>query len=95
MCLTVPGRIVRVDTSDPDAPVAQVDFGVAVKPVSLIYTPEAGVGSFVIVHAGFATQVIPESEALEAIEYSRQLSEVAAQEAASREAGEAVPLPEG
>lgn len=83
MCLTVPGRILSVDTSDPVSPVAQVDFGVAVKRVSLMYTPEAEVGNFVIVHAGFATQVIPESEARESLEYARQLSEAAASADAS------------
>lgn len=93
MCLTVPGRILRVDASDPASRMADVDFGAAVKPVSLLYTPEAGVGSFVIVHAGFATEVIPESEALEAIEYARQLSEAAALEAALTETGETGRLP--
>lgn len=73
MCLTVPGRILSVDASDPDSRVARVEFGETVKQVSLLYTPEATVGSFVIVHAGYASQVIPEADAQEALEYARQL----------------------
>ncbi len=78
MCLTVPGKILSIDTSDPEFRLASVDFGGAVKPVNLVYTPDAEIGSYVIVHAGFATNVIPEWEALEALEYARELSERAA-----------------
>lgn len=73
MCLAIPGRIVRIDAADPELRVAEVDFGGTVRTVQLLYTPDAVVGSFVIVHAGFATDVIPEADALEAIAYAREL----------------------
>jgi hydrogenase expression/formation protein HypC len=75
MCLTIPGRIISIDHTDPEAAVAQVDFGVAVKSASLLYTPEARVGDFVLVQAGFATGIVPEADALESLEYARQLEE--------------------
>lgn len=78
MCLAIPGRVTRIDASDPDARVARVDFEGVEKTVQLLYTPEAEVGSYVIVHAGFATQVIPEAEALEALAYARQPADPAA-----------------
>jgi len=52
---------------------AHVDFDGPVKIVNLAFTPEARIGDFVITHAGFATQVLPESEAREAMEYVRRL----------------------
>jgi hydrogenase expression/formation protein HypC len=72
MCLAIPGRIVRIVGTDPSDRSAEIDYGIAVKTASLVYTPEARVGDFVIVHAGFATRVVPEAEAREALEYARQ-----------------------
>ncbi|HTW76471.1 MAG TPA: HypC/HybG/HupF family hydrogenase formation chaperone [Thermoplasmata archaeon] len=76
MCLAVPGRIVSIDATEPEFRVARVDFGTEERVVQLLYTPEAAVGSYVIVHAGFATAVIPEDEALAAIATARQLAAV-------------------
>jgi hydrogenase expression/formation protein HypC len=73
MCLTTPGRILRIDGSDPALPLAEVDFGVAVRPAQLLYTPDAKVGDFVIVHAGFATRRLGETEAREALEYLEEM----------------------
>jgi hydrogenase expression/formation protein HypC len=75
MCLTVPGQIVRVEGAEPR--LAQVDFGVAVRTANLVYTPEAKVGDFVIVQAGFATRILSAAEAEEALEYHRELAELA------------------
>lgn len=73
MCLTTPGQVVRIDASSPDLRMAEVDFGNAVRTVNLVFTPEARVGDFVIVHAGFATRTVAEREAREAIAYLREL----------------------
>ncbi len=69
MCLTIPGRVLSVglDPSNPGA--ASVDFAGSVKPVSLLYLPEAKVGDYVLVHAGFATEVVPKDEALESLRH--------------------------
>lgn len=77
MCLTVPGRIVRIEAEDSNVRLARVDFGGIVRTANLIYTPEASVGDFVIVQAGFATRRLGEAEAKEVLEYHRQLAELA------------------
>ncbi|HEY1197936.1 MAG TPA: HypC/HybG/HupF family hydrogenase formation chaperone [Thermoplasmata archaeon] len=74
MCLTTPGHIVRIDSPTPDVRLAEVDFGVAVRSVNLVFTPEAEVGDYVIVHSGFATRTLPEEEAREALAYARELA---------------------
>ena len=66
MCLGVPGRIVDT-TTDRDVPMATVDFGGVTKTVCLVYTPDAGRGDYVIVHAGFSISVLDEAAALEAL----------------------------
>ncbi len=75
MCLTVPGKIVSVESSDPTA--ATVDFAGVVRRANLIYTPEARVGDFVIVQAGFAVRVLGAAEAEEALEYHREMAATA------------------
>lgn len=77
MCLAVPGKIVSVREDDPLLRMAKVSFGGVIKEVSLAYTPEAGPGDYVIVHAGFALNRIDEQEAQEILD---MLAELAAEE---------------
>ncbi len=81
MCLTIPGRIVRVEESEATGRVARVDFGVAVRTASLLYLPEAAVGDFVIVQAGFATRRLGPLEADEAIAARREFDALGAEAA--------------
>ncbi|MGD0719043.1 MAG: HypC/HybG/HupF family hydrogenase formation chaperone [Thermoplasmata archaeon] len=74
MCLATPGRIVSISASDPQFPVAQVDFGPTTKPAQLIYVPEARVGDYVIVQAGFAIRRLSEAEAQETLRYTQELA---------------------
>ncbi|HEU5469493.1 MAG TPA: HypC/HybG/HupF family hydrogenase formation chaperone [Actinophytocola sp.] len=61
----MPGRIldVEVPADRPDLRTGTVDFGGVRRTVCLAYTPEAGVGDYVIVHVGFAITVVDEDEA--------------------------------
>ena len=52
MCLGIPGEVRSV--VDGDLRTGRVDFGGVAKDVCLAYVPEAGVGDWVVVHAGFA-----------------------------------------
>ena len=45
--------------------------------VSLALTPQAEVGEYVIVHAGYAIGILDEQEALETLELFRQMAELA------------------
>ena len=46
---------------------ATVDFGGVTKQVCLAYVPEAEVGHYTIVHAGFAITLLDEASALETL----------------------------
>ncbi len=77
MCLAVPGRILEASGDDPLVRMARVDFGGVVKEISLAYTPEAGVGDYVLVHAGFALNTVDQEEARKTLDLIRELDEAA------------------
>lgn len=81
------GQVVRIDSPTPDVRLAVVDFGVAVRSVNLVFTPEVAVGDYVIVHAGFATRKLAEEEAREALAYARELADLSAAPMATGSAG--------
>ncbi len=59
MCLAIPGEIRSIEEGALRTGV--VAFGTVLKSVCLAYVPEAKVGDYVIVHAGFAiSQIEPE-----------------------------------
>ena len=62
MCLGVPGKVLEL-TDDRGTPMALVDFGGVTREVCLAYVPEAGLGEYVIVHAGFALTRLDREEA--------------------------------
>ena len=70
MCLAVPGRIIELDGAT-----ARVDFGGITREANVSLVPEAAVDSYVLVHAGFAIQVLNEAEAEETLSLFRQLAE--------------------
>ena len=64
MCLAVPGKILSItDEDDALLCAARVSFGGIVKEISLAGVPEAKLGDYVIVHAGFALARLDEQEA--------------------------------
>ena len=58
MCLAVPGKILSVKDNN-----AEVDFNGVKRAVSLDLVPGAKRGDYVLVHAGFAIQVLEPKEA--------------------------------
>ncbi|MGW6909215.1 HypC/HybG/HupF family hydrogenase formation chaperone [Streptomyces sp. NPDC054940] len=62
MCLGIPGRVLEIH-DDAGLRMATVDFGGIRREVCLSCTPEADVGSYVIVHVGFAITQVDEAEA--------------------------------
>ena len=70
MCLAVPGKIISMVEDD----IAKVDFGGVERPVNVSLV-EAIVGDYVIVHAGYAIQVLDEQEAMETLDLFRQMLE--------------------
>ena len=66
MCLAVPGKIIECDDDE-----ALVDFQGNRLRVSTLLTPEAAVGDWVLVYAGFAISTIDEKDALDTWDYLR------------------------
>ncbi|MFX1374392.1 MAG: HypC/HybG/HupF family hydrogenase formation chaperone [Promethearchaeota archaeon] len=70
MCLAIPGKILEINGNS-----ALVDFD-GIKQnviIALIQNPE--IGKYVVVHAGYAIEMMNEKEAKEAIDQWKELSE--------------------
>jgi len=72
MCLAVPLKLVSANGND-----AVGEVGGIQREVSVMMTPDVKVGDYVIVHAGFAIQVLDQKEAEENLELLRQIGETA------------------
>jgi hydrogenase expression/formation protein HypC len=88
MCLAIPGRILEVRQDAHGVRLARADFGGIVKEICLEYTPAAAEGDHVLVHVGFALQVIDETEARRTYEALRELGEL---DESTEGGGEALP----
>ena len=62
MCLAVPTRVVRILEDQADA-----EIGGVFRRISVAFTPEARVGDYVLIHAGFAINVLDEQSARESL----------------------------
>ncbi|HZL80299.1 MAG TPA: HypC/HybG/HupF family hydrogenase formation chaperone [Candidatus Limnocylindrales bacterium] len=76
MCLAIPGKIESITGDDPLSRMGRINFGGIVKEASLAYVPEATIGNYVIVHAGFALGQVDEDEAQKVFEYLKQMEEL-------------------
>jgi len=76
MCLGVPGKISEIFDADSLQRSGKVDFSGVVREVNLAYVPEANVGDYVIVHAGFAISILDEKEAGEVFRYLEEMNKV-------------------
>lgn len=81
MCLAVPGKIQSIDASRR----ATVDMLGVTREASLRLVPEAQVGDYVLVHAGFGIQVIDPEEAHETLELLREMPDVLVDELPSED----------
>jgi hydrogenase expression/formation protein HypC len=75
MCLAVPGKIVAINQnaeSEPEGRLATVDFQGTRVEVSLAFAPEAELGSWVLVHAGFAINTLDEDDARQTWQYLKE-----------------------
>ncbi|NTW09329.1 MAG: HypC/HybG/HupF family hydrogenase formation chaperone, partial [Anaerolineaceae bacterium] len=67
MCLAIPGKIAEIYSSN-GMRMAKVDFGGVKRETCLEAVPDATLGEYVIVHAGFALNTLSEQDALETLE---------------------------
>jgi hydrogenase expression/formation protein HypC len=74
MCLGIPGEVKSIT---PGAlRMGKVAFGGIVKEICLEYVPEAEVGDFVVVHAGFAISRVDRDGALRVFSYLDELGDM-------------------
>ena len=73
MCLAIPAKITEIDEGN----MATVDILGVTRTISVDLTPAVKVGDFVLVHAGFAIEVVSEQAANETLDLIRQFPEFA------------------
>ncbi len=71
MCLAIPMKLIQITGEG----VGKVDAGGVRVEVSLAMVPNAGVGDFLIVHAGFAIEVLDQEEAQIRQDLFREIAE--------------------
>jgi len=69
VCLAIPARIIDINEK-----MARVDVGGVTRQASVVLLPEASLGDYVLMHAGFAISMVDESEALETIRLFAELA---------------------
>ena len=60
MCLAVPAKVVEIEDA-----MGKVELAGATREVSFMLLPEAKVGDHVLIHAGFAMEIVEERDAEE------------------------------
>jgi len=72
MCLAVPALVKSIDGFE-----AEVELGGVSRRASLVLTPEAKVGDYVLLHAGYAINIVDQSEAAETLSMLREMAQLA------------------
>ena len=75
MCLAIPGKVLE-KTEENGLVMGLIDYAGTRNRACLTYTPEAEVGDYVIVHAGFALQVLNEDEATASLRELGRLADI-------------------
>ena len=69
MCLAVPVKVVSIEGNE-----AEVEIGGVRRRVSIVLTPEARVGDYVLLHTGYAINVVNEAEAQETLKILEEMA---------------------
>ncbi len=78
MCLAIPAKITSLDEDG----LATVDILGVTRSISVDLAPQAKEGDFVLVHAGFAIEVVDPEFAAETLEIVKQFPDLVADEVA-------------
>jgi hydrogenase expression/formation protein HypC len=78
MCLGVPGKIIELYEKT-GLNMARIDFGGVIREACVDFLPEAKVGDYTIIHAGFALNLLDEKDALETLELLREMGTLVAE----------------
>jgi hydrogenase expression/formation protein HypC len=63
MCLAVPGKIISIDSSDPDLKMAKVKFGGVMQNICIQWLDDVKEGDYVMAHIGTALSKLDEEDA--------------------------------
>jgi hydrogenase expression/formation protein HypC len=75
MCLAIPALVKSVEGNEAD-----VEIGSIIRRISLMLTPEAKVGDYVLLHTGYAISIIDEDEAKENLKLCEEIAELIGEE---------------
>jgi len=75
MCLAIPALIKSIKDKEAEAEIGGIN-----RRVSLWLTPEAEVGDYVLVHTGYAINVLDQEEAEETLSLLKEIAEVGGEE---------------
>ncbi len=78
MCLAIPGKIMEIYDQN-SLRMGKIDFGGVIREACLEALPDAKVGDYTIVHAGFALNLLSEEEAQETLATFRELDAINAE----------------
>jgi len=71
MCLAIPALIKSIEGKE-----AEAEIGGITRRISLWLTPEAKVGDYVLLHAGYAINIFDQEEAEETLRLLREIAEL-------------------
>ena len=71
MCLAIPARIKSISGTE-----AEVEIGGITRQTSIMLTPEARVGDYVLLHAGYAINILDQAQAEETLAIFAEMSEI-------------------
>ncbi len=74
MCLAVPGKIIEI-FDEASLKMGRIDYDGTINKACLEYVPEAEIGQYALVHAGFAISVLNEEEAQKSLAAWQELQE--------------------
>ncbi len=72
MCLAIPALIKLIEDKE-----AEVEIGGVTRRISLWLTPKAKIGDYILLHTGYAINIIDEEEAEETLGLLREIAELA------------------
>lgn len=70
MCLAIPAKVTKIDNRS-----AEIETRGVAKTVDITLIPDVQVGDYVLVHAGFAIQIVEEEDAMAVHGYWEEFSD--------------------
>ena len=75
MCLAIPALIKSIEGKE-----AEAEIGGVTRRISLWLTPEAKVGDYVLIHTGYAINILDQEEAKETLRWLEEIARLAKEE---------------